>query len=144
VRQHYRLETWGAQWILSGLAMRLWTLHRNAGDCKMTFDENGEPLSATIAEWDAWIALHPQPVLTEDEYTAREHCLPLDLVPYFNELVERKMSDWPEGLYDHVRQFTSRLGACGETMICGIADWIRTYESAVRDLVQEKKRLSGE
>ena len=110
----------------------------------MTFDTNGEPLSGTMAEWDAWFQIHPQPQLTADEYTAREHSLPLDLVPYFNELCGRKMCDWPEGLYDHVRQFTSRLGACGETMICGIADWMRTYEFAIRDLVQEKKRRSGE
>jgi hypothetical protein len=91
----------------------------------MTFDAEGNPLEATAAEWDAWFELHPEPERTEDEWTALENSLPLELVPEFNRLKDGKFSEWPEGLYEHVRAYTTRVGVCGETMICGIADWLR-------------------
>jgi hypothetical protein len=91
----------------------------------MTFDENGEPKLATEAEWRKWFVTHPERLLSEDERTAREYNFPVELVSEFHRLAAMKMTEWPEGLYDHVQGFCKRYGMCGEVMYTGIGDWLR-------------------
>lgn len=90
----------------------------------MTFDANGEPVTATEAEWREWFKTHPEN-LTEDECTAREFNLPLERVPLFNKMKAQKFTEWPDEAYLHVRAFATSKGVCGETIIAGLADWLR-------------------
>lgn len=41
------------------------------------------------------------------------------------ELMQAKMSEWPDPLWQYVKEVGSHVGICGEVISSSVADWVR-------------------
>jgi hypothetical protein len=78
----------------------------------------------SAAQWKKYFDEHPDERATPEESYAEMYGIRVDQIARHKELSAMKMSQWPAGLYDFVRLYTQRHGACGEVIISGIGAWL--------------------
>ena len=45
-------------------------------------------------------------------------------------LMQSKMVDWPDDLWEYAKGVTEQIGACGDVFACAVADWLKRKERA--------------